>query len=152
MLRSGSPKPSHYLRTGVPCGDQVGLLNVLLAEGLNLGLRKMAEATNTHDYWQLSRLARWHVESDAMDQALAIVVAAQAKLPMSRFWGIGTTASSDGQALPFGPAGRGDEHGQRQVWKRTRPCHTRQRSASRRSRHRLFPRQSARPHTFLMVF
>jgi TnpA family transposase len=66
---------------------------VLLAEGLNLGLRKMGEATNTHDYWQLSRLARWHVESDAMDQALAIVVAAQAKLPMSRFWGMGTTAS-----------------------------------------------------------
>ncbi len=36
----------------------------------------MAEASNTHDYWQLSRLARWHVESEALDQALAIVVAA----------------------------------------------------------------------------
>ncbi|WP_281033439.1 Tn3 family transposase [Neorhizobium lilium] len=60
----------------------------------------MAEATNTYDYRQLSRLARWHVESDAMDQALAIVVAAQAKLPMSRFWGMGTTSSSDGQLFP----------------------------------------------------
>ncbi|WP_117196761.1 MULTISPECIES: Tn3 family transposase [Pseudomonas syringae group] len=89
-----------HLRTGVPCNDQIGLLNVLLAEGLNLGLRKMAEATNTHDYWQLSRLARWHVESEAMDRALATVVAAQAKLPMSRFWGIGSTASSDGQFFP----------------------------------------------------
>lgn len=48
-----------HLRTGAPCRDRI----VLLAEGLNLGLRKMAEATNTHDYWQLSRLARWHVES-----------------------------------------------------------------------------------------
>lgn len=86
-----------HLRTGAPCSDQVGLLNVLLAEGLNLGLRKMAEASNTHDYWQLSRLARWHVESEALDQALAMVVAAQGKLPMSRFWGMGTTASSDGQ-------------------------------------------------------
>ncbi|WP_142244996.1 Tn3 family transposase, partial [Klebsiella pneumoniae] len=66
-----------HLRTGAPCRDRIGLLNVLLAEGLNLGLRKMAEATNTHDYWQLSRLARWHVESEAMNQALAIVVAAQ---------------------------------------------------------------------------
>ncbi|MBN0825607.1 Tn3 family transposase, partial [Pseudomonas aeruginosa] len=65
-----------HLRTGAPCRDRIGLLNVLLAEGLNLGLRKMAEATNTHDYWQLSRLARWHVESEAMNQALAIVVAA----------------------------------------------------------------------------
>jgi TnpA family transposase len=60
----------------------------------------MAEATNTHDYWQLSRLARWHVESEAMNQALAIVVAAQGKLPMSRVWGMGTSASSDGQFFP----------------------------------------------------
>ncbi|XOK15669.1 Tn3 family transposase (plasmid) [Agrobacterium tumefaciens] len=89
-----------HLRTGVQCGDRIGLLNVLLAEGLNLGLRKMAEATNTHDYWQLSRLARWHIESEAMNQALAIVVAAQRKLPMARLWGMGTTASSDGQFFP----------------------------------------------------
>lgn len=34
-----------HLRTGVPCRDRIGLLNVLLAEGLNLGLSKMAEAT-----------------------------------------------------------------------------------------------------------
>src|SRR3546814_9656123 len=65
------------------------LLNVLLAEGLNLGLRKMAEASNTHDYWQLSRLARWHVESEAIDQALANVVAAQGALPMAQVWGMG---------------------------------------------------------------
>lgn len=89
-----------HLRTGVPCGDRIGLLNVLLAEGLNLGLRKMAEACNTHDYWQLSRLARWHVESEAIDQALAAVVAAQGDLPMARVWGMGTTASADGQFYP----------------------------------------------------
>ncbi|MFT4916284.1 MAG: hypothetical protein ACI9ND_002868 [Yoonia sp.] len=33
-----------HLRTGAPCRDKIGLLNVLLAEGLNLGLSKMAEA------------------------------------------------------------------------------------------------------------
>lgn len=70
-----------HLRAGVPCGDRIGLLNVLLAQGLNLGLRKMAEASNTHDYAQLSRLARWHVESEAIDRALANVVAAQGDLP-----------------------------------------------------------------------
>jgi len=32
------------------------LLNVPLGEGVNLGLNKMAEASNTHDYFQLSRL------------------------------------------------------------------------------------------------
>lgn len=41
-----------HLRTGAPCKDRIGLLNVLLAEGINLGLSKMAEASNTHDYFQ----------------------------------------------------------------------------------------------------
>ena len=89
-----------HLRTGAPCEDKIGLLNVLLAEGLNLGLRKMAEASNTHDYWQLSRLARWFVESEAMNQALATVVEAQGKLTMASYWGMGTSASSDGQYFP----------------------------------------------------
>jgi TnpA family transposase len=73
---------------------------VLLAEGLNLGLSKMAEATNTHDYFQLSRLSRWHVESDAINRALAMVIEAQSRLPMAERWGDGVTASSDGQFFP----------------------------------------------------
>lgn len=89
-----------HLRTGVPCTDKIGLLNVLLAEGLNLGLSKMAEATSTHNYFQLSRISRWHVESDAINRALAMVVKAQSDLPMARFWGTGVTASSDGQFFP----------------------------------------------------
>ena len=89
-----------HLRTGAPCNDKIGLLNVLLAEGLNLGLSKMAEATNTHDYFQLSRLSRWHIESDAINRALAMVIEAQSKLPMAQFWGAGVSASSDGQFFP----------------------------------------------------
>ena len=42
-----------HLRTGAPCSDRIGLLNVLLAEGLNLELSKMAEASNTHDFFPL---------------------------------------------------------------------------------------------------
>ena len=95
-----------HLRTGVPCRDRIGLLNVLLAEGLNLGLSKMAEATSSHDYFQLSRLSRWHIESDAINRALAMVIAAQSKLPMARYWGSGVTASSDGQF--FSAAGQGE--------------------------------------------
>ena len=93
-----------HLRTGEPCRDRIGLLNVLLAEGINLGLRKMAEATATHGF--LMRIARWHVEGDAFDRALAVVVEAQAALPMAAFWGTGRTASSDGQFFPAG--GRGE--------------------------------------------
>ena len=95
-----------HLRTGEPCRDRIGLLNVLLAEGVNLGLRKMAEATTTHGFWELMRIARWHVEGDAFDRALAVVVEAQAALPMAAFWGTGRTASSDGQFFPAG--GRGE--------------------------------------------
>ena len=95
-----------HLRTGEPCRDRIGLLNVLLAEGINLGLRKMAEATSTHGFWELMRIARWHVEGDAFDRALAVVVEAQAALPMAAFWGTGRTASSDGQFFPAG--GRGE--------------------------------------------
>lgn len=69
---------------------------MLLAEGLNLGLSKMAEATNTHAYLQLSRLSRWHIESDAITRALTMVIEAQSRLPMAKFWGAGVTASSDG--------------------------------------------------------
>ena len=73
-------------------------MNVILAEGINLGLRKMADATNTHTFWELIRIGRWHVEGEARyDRALAMVVEAQAALPMARFWGMGTSASSDGQ-------------------------------------------------------
>ena len=89
-----------HLRTGAPCKDRIGLLNVLLAEGINLSLGKMADSTNTHDYWELMRLSRWHVEGEAFARALEMVVEAQAKLPMAVFWGPGTTASSDGQFFP----------------------------------------------------
>ena len=89
-----------HLRTGVPCQDRVGLLNVLLAEGLSPCLSKMAEASNTHDFFQLSRLSRWHIESEAMDRALTMVIEAQAQLPMASHWGLGLTASSDGQFFP----------------------------------------------------
>ena len=89
-----------HLRTGAPPKDRIGLMNVLLAEGLNLGLSKMAEASNSHGFWELMRISRWHLVSDAYARALASVVEAQAALPMAGFWGTGRAASSDGQLFP----------------------------------------------------
>lgn len=89
-----------HLRTGAPPKDRIGLLNVLLSEGLNLRLSKMAEASNSHGFWELMRISRWHIESEAYGRALANIVDAQAKLPMAQFWGMGMTASSDGQFFP----------------------------------------------------
>ena len=107
-----------HLRTGAPCKDRIGLLNVLLAEGINLGLNKMAEASNTHEYWELTRLSRWHIESDAMNRALATVVEAQARLPMAQYWGLGLTASSDGQFFAAARQGEANEPGQCQIRQR----------------------------------
>ena len=87
-------------RTGAVCKDKLGLMNVLLAEGLNLGLRKMSEASNSHGYWQLQRISQWHIVSDAIIRALSMVIDAQADLPMAHVWGLGDTASSDGQFFP----------------------------------------------------
>ena len=67
---------------------------------------RMAEATTTHGFWGLMRIARRRLEGDAFDRALSIVVEAQAALPMAGFWDTGRTASSDGQLLPS--AGRGE--------------------------------------------
>lgn len=60
----------------------------------------MAEASNTHEYFELSRLSRWNIESDAINRSLTMVIEAQSALPMARFWGAGVTASSDGQFFP----------------------------------------------------
>ena len=89
-----------HLRTGTPCKDIIGLLTVLLGEGLNVGLSKMVAATTGYEYPQLSRLSRWFVESDAINEALAIVLDAQSKLLMAQYWGTGQTSSSDGQFFP----------------------------------------------------
>ncbi len=46
-----------HLRTGEPCRDRIGLLNVLLAEGINLGLRKMDDFIEATASGQASRSA-----------------------------------------------------------------------------------------------
>ena len=93
------------LRTGSPCKDRIGLLSVVLADGINLGLSKMAGAIGVRSHWQLLRIARWHVEDEAYRRALATIVEAQASLPMVRVWGSGRTSSSDGQFFPAGGPG-----------------------------------------------
>ena len=109
-----------HLRTGAPCRDRIGLLNVLPAEGINLGLRKMAEATTTHGFWELMRIARWHVEGEAYDRALSVVVEAQAALPMAAVWGHGTDCLERRPVLPGRRPRRSPQPGQRPLRNRAR--------------------------------
>ena len=101
LRRQGEPV------TGSPCRDRIGLLNVLLAEGIN---PRPAQDGRSHDHARVlgidAHRARWHVEGEAYDRALSMLVEAQAALPMAAVWGTGRTASSDGQFFPAG--GRGE--------------------------------------------
>lgn len=41
------------------------------------------EASNPHNFWQLSRISRLDIESEAINRALAIVIDGQHNLPMA---------------------------------------------------------------------
>ena len=95
-----------HLHTGSPCIDKIGLLNVLLAGGINMGLKKMALCSSSHtSFWSLIRLSSWHVTSESMTSALSVVIDKHRELPFSSVWGDGTTSSSDGQFFPSGGSG-----------------------------------------------
>ena len=109
-----------HLRTGSPCRDRIGLLCVLLAEGVNLGLRKMADATADRGFWELMRIARWHVEGEAYDRALSAVVEAQAALPMGSLLGLGSDRLRRRPVFPRRRPGRSHEPRERPLRVRTR--------------------------------
>jgi TnpA family transposase len=80
----------------------------VLADGINLGLRRMADACRGISVWQLVRAVDWHVREDTYALATARLVEAQRQLPIARLWGDGSRSSSDGQffqAGGFGEAG-----------------------------------------------
>jgi TnpA family transposase len=94
-----------HLRTGAPAKDGHALLTVLLADGVNLGLRRMADACTEYSFWELLRVADWHVREETYDSALAQLIDAQHGHPLASVWGDGTTSSSDGQHFSAGGAG-----------------------------------------------
>ena len=95
-----------HINTGSPCRDNLGLLNVLLAEGINLGLKKMALCSSSHaSYWSLLRISQWHVNSETTENALAMLMDAHQLQPFAMHWGDGTTSSSDGQFISAGGTG-----------------------------------------------
>lgn len=95
-----------HIHTGSTCSDKIGLLNILLAGGINMGLKKMALCSSSHtSFWSLMRISSWYVTSEAMADALAVVIEKHRELPLSSAWGDGTTSSSDGQFMTTGGTG-----------------------------------------------
>lgn len=91
-----------HLGSGQPSTEPPLLLAALLADGLNLGLTKMAQATPELSEARLSRLGAWYIREETYRSALAALVDAQTGEPLSAFWGEGTTSSSDGQRFKTG--------------------------------------------------
>jgi len=91
-----------HLKTGKVADDTKLLLTVILADGINLGLSKMAESCPGATYSKLSWLQAWHIRDETYSAALAELVNTQFRQPFAEYWGDGTTSSSDGQRFKAG--------------------------------------------------
>jgi hypothetical protein len=66
-----------HLRTQTPPKNRQALLTAILAEAINLGLVRMAEACRETTWRQLSWTADWHIREECYVQALASLIDAQ---------------------------------------------------------------------------
>lgn len=99
-----------HLKSDEPATDKSLLLTAILADGINLGLAKMAECCPGTTYAKLSWLQAWHIRDETYSAALADLVNAQFQQPFSLWWGEGATSSSDGQWFRAGGMGRAASH------------------------------------------
>jgi len=99
-----------HQKTDAPARSRELLLAAILADGLNLGLTKMAEACPDATYTKLSWLAAWHIRDETYAAALAEIVNTIHRHTLAAAWGEGTTSSSDGQRFQVG--GRGEPVGE----------------------------------------
>ncbi len=93
-----------HLKTGEPAKDRKVLHAAIMADGVNLGLTKMAEATDDAGitYERLAWASDWHVRDETYQGAIAEIVNFHHRLPFAGNWGEGETSSSDGQRYQAG--------------------------------------------------
>jgi TnpA family transposase len=99
-----------HLKTSDTAKDKTLLLTTILADGINLGLTKMAESCPGTTYAKLSWLQAWHIRDETYSTALAELVNAQFRQPFAGNWGDGTTSSSDGQNFRTGSKAESTGH------------------------------------------
>lgn len=91
-----------HLQTGEVIQDKVSLYAAILADALNLGPVKMAEATPGTTLARILYAIDWYIRPETYSRALAELVNFHHGLPFARHWGDGTTSSSDAQFFPTG--------------------------------------------------
>ena len=94
-----------HQRNGRPCDNKAALLSAILADGINLGLNRMADALRGITYRQLALVHDWHIREERYRAALARLIDAHRILPLAAVWGEGRTSSSDGQYFRAGGTG-----------------------------------------------
>ena len=95
------------LRSGRPHNNPNAVLAAVLADACNLGIEKMADASQGISYAQLAWTHSWYLSDENYRSALATLVNAHHALPLAAAWGAGTTSSSDGQYFRAGRRGGG---------------------------------------------
>lgn len=94
-----------HRRSSRVADDKNALLTVILADGINLGLTRMADSCQGATLRQLGHLHDWHISETGYTEALSRLIVAHRAVPLSELWGDGTSSSSDGQQFHAG--GRG---------------------------------------------
>lgn len=95
------------LRTHELHDNPNALLAAILADGSNLGLARMAEASQGVTPDQLTWTQSAYIRPETYKAALARIIDAHHVLPIAAVWGQGTTSSSDGQFFRSGKRGQG---------------------------------------------
>ena len=95
-----------HQRTGEAAADNRILMAGLLADGLNLGLTRMAEACSIASLGQIAWISDWHIRDETYALALRCLVNQQQREPFAATFGSGTASSSDGQFFQAAGYGR----------------------------------------------
>jgi TnpA family transposase len=95
-----------HLRSGETAADGRILMAGLLADGLNLGLTRMAEACSIASLGQLAWMSDWHIREETYLLALRRLVNHQQREPFAAHFGAGAASSSDGQFFQAAGLGR----------------------------------------------
>ena len=105
--RTGFAHAFTDLRSGKPVDNENALLATILADGTNLGLERMAHASQGVTKAQLAWIHTWHLREETYRAALGAIINAHHAEPMAAIWGAGATSSSDGQFFRAGRRGAG---------------------------------------------
>ena len=86
-----------HLRTGDIVRNRSAILAAVLADATNLGPKRMAEASSNVSERQIGWARLFHVRPETYKAAQAAIIDAHSAHPHAALWGVGATASSDGQ-------------------------------------------------------